>query len=542
MVSKKIKLLLALLGLMQTVSFAQSTDAKWAYDSSKVSSKDLPQYNEFVNYQTPYPPSPRNMWELSIGAGYNSILGADVKAAPGYGFSVGLRKSLGHVISVRGQWNGSFNYGLDGQLSRGRASLLGSRDYDPWLPYTKNPDRTKAIYAANFRNIAHLLNIDVVASLNNWSHHRGNPKWDWYLFTGPTVYSADVDVDAKDASGNLYDFPSSDNTAFWGRNYKDVSKDLKKGGGGFAGLDGKYESNGGYSVEEQATDYRNNILKDKNGNPNQLIRIGYSVGFGFAFKVTDKINVGVEERITVAFNDELDGNPTGQSRESFNATHLKLNINLGNAAKKVQPLWWVNPNNYLYNEINAPAHLKVSAPPCVDADEDGVCDFLDKEPNTPAGCKVDTHGVTLDTDGDGVPDCKDKEVLTQQSCFPVNADGVGHCPDPACCGKISTVVAASCNISSLPTIQFVAGSSKLSSTAQSLLNSVAQQLNANPLCKVKIVTYGKEGKTNEVGAARGLAIQKYLTEQLGVSESRILINELKPTSASNTTVDLVPYQ
>jgi len=60
---------------------------------------------------------------------------------------------------------------------------------------------------------------------------------------------------------------------------------------------------------------------------------------------------------------------------------------------------------------------------------------LDREPNTPAGCPVNTHGVTADTDGDGVPDCKDKELITPTACQPVDADGVGHCPDPKCCTR-----------------------------------------------------------------------------------------------------------
>ncbi len=56
MVSKKLKLLLALVGLVQTASFAQSsTDANWAYDSTKAA--DKAQYNEFANYQNPYPSS-----------------------------------------------------------------------------------------------------------------------------------------------------------------------------------------------------------------------------------------------------------------------------------------------------------------------------------------------------------------------------------------------------------------------------------------------------------------------------------------------------
>ena len=77
--------------------------------------------------------------------------------------------------------------------------------------------------------------------------------------------------------------------------------------------------------------------------------------------------------------------------------------------------------------------MKIPKPVFDDADGDGVIDQLDKEPNTPAGCPVDTHGVTKDTDGDGVPDCKDKQLITPTECQPVDADGVGKCPDPECC-------------------------------------------------------------------------------------------------------------
>ena len=43
-----------------------------------------------------------------------------------------------------------------------------------------------------------------------------------------------------------------------------------------------------------------------------------------------------------------------------------------------------------------------------DSDGDGVADYLDKEPNTPVGARVSTHGITLDSDQDGTPDHLDK--------------------------------------------------------------------------------------------------------------------------------------
>ncbi|MCS5490505.1 OmpA family protein [Algoriphagus limi] len=42
-----------------------------------------------------------------------------------------------------------------------------------------------------------------------------------------------------------------------------------------------------------------------------------------------------------------------------------------------------------------------------DSDGDGIPDYLDKEPNTPAGARVNSSGVTLDSDGDGMSDHED---------------------------------------------------------------------------------------------------------------------------------------
>ena len=47
-----------------------------------------------------------------------------------------------------------------------------------------------------------------------------------------------------------------------------------------------------------------------------------------------------------------------------------------------------------------------------DSDGDGVADYLDKEPNTPAGSRVNSQGVTQDSDQDGTPDHLDKCPFT----------------------------------------------------------------------------------------------------------------------------------
>ncbi len=140
--------------------------------------------------------------------------------------------------------------------------------------------------------------------------------------------------------------------------------------------------------------------------------------------------------------------------DSYNYVSVGLNFNIGK--KSVEPLWWVNPLDYAYSEINNPKHMKIPKPVFDDADGDGVVDQLDREPNTPAGCPVDTHGVSRDTDGDGVPDCKDKQLITPTECQPVDADGVGKCPDPECCKTIDSLRnnMNACKIVNLPSISF----------------------------------------------------------------------------------------
>ncbi len=58
-----------------------------------------------------------------------------------------------------------------------------------------------------------------------------------------------------------------------------------------------------------------------------------------------------------------------------------------------------------------------------DEDADGVTDFKDDCPHTPAGAKVDERGCPLDGDGDGVPDGVDEEPTTAPGA-PVDALGV----------------------------------------------------------------------------------------------------------------------
>jgi hypothetical protein len=156
-----------------------------------------------------------------------------------------------------------------------------------------------------------------------------------------------------------------------------------------------------------------------------------ALGGGVAFKLSNKLNLAIENRITITKDDLYDGQRWAEQGDLtrdfdiYNYLSLGLNINIGSNA--VQPLWWLNPLDYAYQEIRKPRLMILPKPVLPDADGDGVTDQFDQE-QTPAGCPVDTHGVSLDTDGDGVPDCRDKEKVTPTFWQPVDADGVGKVP------------------------------------------------------------------------------------------------------------------
>lgn len=514
MASGKLLALLALTGLTATASFAQKTDASygWVLDSSKRSVKNMPQQNEFLNNQYPYPAKPRSLWELGVSGGASMIFG-DMDPRFGYGGGISARKALGHFFSIRGSWNGSFNYGLDYRL-RAKADPGAWRNF-----YTSQGNQ----YVANHKTAVHQLSLDFIGSLNNSSHYRGNPKTNIYVLAGYSVVSADVDINAL--NGNTpYNFETA--TDYTGKR-SDIKSDLKDL------LDDSYENN-----SKVTNGNRDNAGRS---NDNQLIRHSLNLGGGIAWRITDRVNIGIEQKFTMPFSDDMDGlKPDGSNSNDFmSATQFRLNFNIGkytastmaaggaSSSEKVLPLWWLNPNNYVYNEVNAPKHMKM--PPVVlpDADGDGVTDQFDMEANTPAGAPVDSHGVARDTDGDGVPDFKDKEPLTGRDCFPVNGEGVGTCPEPACCAELRNRQPVSdCAIGSLPSVQFKSGSLALSSTSQAILNSVAQQLNANPGCNVRVTGYYKasDKRSQQLSWDRVNTVIKYLVEQQGISESRLIFN------------------
>ncbi|MEO7961814.1 MAG: DUF6089 family protein, partial [Ginsengibacter sp.] len=257
------------------------------------------------------------------------------------------------------------------------------------------------------------------------------------------------------------------------------------------------------------------------------------VGAGLKFNLSSLINLDLGYRMNFVDADNLDGLVYWQSPPSFRSRVHKdkfsygfvgLEFALGNQSKP--QLLFDNPVSRLNDHLQTQIDTLASKLSVVDSDGDGVADQFDKEPNTPAGCPVDFRGITKDTDGDGVPDCKDKQLITPTDCQPVDADGVGKCPDPECCkNMMDSSMMNACQIGDLPSISFRGTSRTLSSDAKAMLATVASKLKGNPACNIDIIGYPAASKASQAMCTRRLdAIKTYLLETEGISTERINTN------------------
>ncbi len=529
MESKKYKLLfLGLFTLISLGSFAQQTGGTTStqgsggydiYDSSLISAKGAAQQNEFMNNTYDFPAKPRNQMELGISAGAFTISG-DVRAKfPTIGGAIHLRKAVGYLFSLRLQ----YLYGIGkGQNYVGSGNFSKNSAWNQYSSFSRQlsgqvtptrPGVTPQKIFYNYKATVQDLSLQGIFTLNNIKFHKNSNSFLIYagIGIGGTVYHTMVNA----LNGSTpYTFPTSTNQY---ENRKDVLDALK------TLMDDDYET------EAQNHNGRRPTFGDNTFRPSGTVLAG------MAFKLGKRVNLALEDRFTIIKDDLLDGQqwqeqPIGDAvltsdQDAYNYASIGLNFNLG--AKATEPLYWLNPLDYAYSELNNPRHMKLPKPILDDTDGDGVVDQMDREPNTPAGCPVDSHGVTRDSDADGVPDCKDKQLITPTECQPVDVDGVGKCPDPECCKNrmMDSTGMGACNLGDLPSISFRGNSGSVSSDAKAMLATVASKIKSSAGCNITVTGYPAASKASQALANRRVdAIRMYLMENEGISGDRITTN------------------
>lgn len=476
-------------------------------DSSVVPTRSLPQQQEFMQGTYNFPAKPRNQWEFGIKGGSFMVSGDIPATFPGVGFGAHIRKALGYVFSLRLEYMYGIGKGLNWNASGG--GVIQNNAVVRGLGYT-----TSDQVFMNYRTKVQDLALEGLITFNNVRFHKAKSGFNVYgiIGIGATTYST------------YYNLLNASN-----QNYRTQ----------FNGVSGANIYTNRKNVRDQLKTIMDNTYEtpaenDGNRRPklggNTLVPTGH-FGAGIAFRLSPRINLAIEDRFTVTKNDLIDGQrwsvqgSLSPDKDAYNYASVGLNFNIG--AKAVEPLYWLNPLDYAYQEIRKPRLMILPKPVLPDSDGDGVTDQFDLEV-TPQGVPVDTHGVSLDTDGDGVPDARDKEKVTPTYCQPVDADGVGHCPcpDSTCFDKYMTKKTDDCAtaLGSLPSITFKGNATTLSTDQRSLLAGLAATLRNSPNCRINIIDYCKGNKAKMgSGQKRAEAVRTYLVEKEGISGDRITI-------------------
>ncbi|MES1197810.1 MAG: OmpA family protein [Chitinophagaceae bacterium] len=543
MASKKYLLLAGMICLLTVNSFSQRVGASFdVKDSSLVPSKRMPQHTEFLNGTYNFPAKPRNQWEIGIKTGLLNVSG-DIPSQLAFpSFGLHIRKAFGYIFSMRAEYmygtgkGRTFNPANNFWNNPAWTTSLGSQGY--YAP-TRQIDAAGNVFYSNGTSVSNSfepvyynykthvqdLSLQGLVTLNNIRFHKAKTGFNFYGFAGVGASVYDTKVNALNGTSKV-NYNSISGGVYKSR--KDTYKALK------AIQDKTYET----PAENQGT--RRPKLFGNTFKPSGTI------GAGLAFKLSNRINLAIEDRQTFIKDDLLDGQRWQEHAwgdasltrdfDSYNFGSIGLNINLG--AKSVEPLWWLNPLDYAYSEIRNQRLMRLPKPFLPDSDGDGITDQFDQE-QTPQGCPVDSHGVTKDTDADGVPDCKDKELITPTYCQPVDVDGIGKCPCPDDC-KAAAVPALSCSqkLGALPSVAFKSGSNKLSDDAKAVLASVASRMRNNPDCKVVVVGYcSSNKKEQQLSWDHVNAVINHMVEKEGVSVDRFIFNYGQEGGDCNT-VDL----
>ncbi|HRN95138.1 MAG TPA: OmpA family protein [Chitinophagales bacterium] len=528
--------------------------------------KQKKQQTAFKEMKYMYPARPSDQWEIGVNLGYAFISG-DVnpywsKVWQNWGAGLTIRKSIGHTFSLRFQYqfawmtgqnwapdyNLKFNQGLNGQ-------------YDPNVNYVKGvgldtsnhiPKANKGYFFYNYRTFVHDFALQAVVNLGNIRFYRERNMVNFYLFGGVGGTLTRTQMDALDANGKMYDFT-------------DVLSLYQVGGGAGAPpvnarldkrkealkllkgkFDGKYESDADRDID------RLGLFKNYQFLPT------FNFGFGVAFHISKWVTLSLEEKIMITGSDVLDGyrwtqdEYPGFTRDNDNISYTSIGFNFHVGRNKVEPLWWLNPNDYVYRKIAETNPDKIIAEAFKDDDEDGVPNKLDKEPNTKKGCPVDVRGVTLDSDKDGIADCDDKEPYSPPG-YPVDQFGVAQIPPNPCCdegddllmlggeganGKDGAGVGAEgskrrrgrggdCSKIELPGVFFESDKYYIDPSYLSSIHQVAERMQQCPDMRLVLTGYDEsrnDQKYNEqLSWNRAQKVADYLVEKYGISRDRFIV-------------------
>lgn len=272
-----------------------------------------------------------------------------------------------------------------------------------------------------------------------------------------------------------------------------------------------------------------------------IITSGFTTLFSLSERISlaGDISVNVNGRQTYTFdgnsyNAPVQPNPPANPFVHATGTWwtgtLGLNFYLGKASQHAD--WYIAADKYATKVELAEAITGIKDM-LKDSDGDGVSDYLDKEPNTPAGARVSFSGATLDSDNDGTPDHLDK-------CpFLPGPSSTGGCPVEEIVEQVDYLKKAIDE--GYVNVYFGFDSSKPLTYSISAASFISNFLQKNPGVKVEVKGYadelGGEDYNIKLSEKRAKAVYDLLVDA-GIESSRITFKGYgEDTSVDKSSAD-----
>lgn len=470
---------------------------------------------------TDFPAKKADKWSVGIHLGNGAVTG-DVKSLlPGLAGGINLRKSFGHVFSARFQGFYTQMRGLDvraySQINYLNPALNGSNN--PNVNYNgKN-------FNYNYQTNLWEASIQGVFNTNNLNFYKRKPRWSLYGFAGFGIMQFSTKINAANGT-QQYVF--ADN--------------LYKGSDGKFLKNSEIRKNVKNIFDDSYETWGDGFSNTKKWQTEGIV----TAGFGMQYRLNDRFELGLEQKISKTANDLLDGRQfrtVGSSSsvttdfDSYSFTSLSLGFRLG---KDDESRWWTNPQAYTYDQLAE--NTKKVKDATTDSDGDGVADVFDQEPNTPKGATVNARGVTLDSDKDGVPDYMDDEPFSEPGAK-VNDKGVSLENDPNSpnyknkggdggfnqgLANMGATGFNPCAKRKLPSVNFDLDRYYIKPEFYAVLHQIAMIMMDCPDIKMVCVGNTDVRETDAYNAVlswkRVNKCVDYITEKYGISRSRFILN------------------
>ena len=407
-------------------------------------------------------------------------------------------------LSVNKQINSFYSLSaefLSGSFSGLRRSneYLGYAIYDPYQNYEGNGDK----FIASFKEADLILNIDM-------------SKVTSYFFTPKK--SGRLSFDAKLGIGyNIYNSVRKNlisDTYIYGFGYEDE-------GSNSSGLIYGSEKKGIFTA------------------PSETV---YIYGLKAKYKLNSRLDLLFVYTVRNGKTDKWDASimNTQNIRDKFSYLSLGVAYKFGNHDYKKE---WESPIDGLKDDVTT-LFVKIDGF-TDDADNDGVADAFDKNPNTPLGVAVDGSGRALDVDMDNVPDYRDADPFSNRGAqvdgngveLDDDKDGVPNSKDLESNTPVGTMVNQfGINVSNttyinsggliyFPSIYFNSGSAIVGNSNKNRIATMALLLKNNPDVNLNVIGHtdniGTPKFNKQLGLKRANAVIDYIVLNYNIAPDRL---------------------